>query len=141
MWSFNPALADDKDKVRFYIGDVDTDYQLLEDETIEAILVGTPDVLQASVACCRALSARYSKLTSISGGEDSADLSRLQEQFKNRADELTDFAETGGGTGASAPAYLGGVSYAEQQTRLADTDRIPPLFDQDLGRSTTWGYR
>lgn len=125
-WSFNPALTEPKDSVRFYIGDTDESDQQLQDETIEALLVVDSDVFRCAALCCRALAAQFSRLSSISGGEDSASLDQLQEHYSTRATELDEVAEQG----ISAAAYLGGLSYGEQSGRLLDTDRIPPYFDR-----------
>ena len=46
-WSYNENLSTDRDKVRFRIGDTDTDDQLLSNETIDAILVIRNDVVLA----------------------------------------------------------------------------------------------
>jgi hypothetical protein len=47
-WSFNAALLTNKDKVRFHIGDTNTNRQLVQDETIEAILGTEANVYMAA---------------------------------------------------------------------------------------------
>lgn len=43
-WTFDTALSTNKDYVRFLIGDTNTSNQLIQDETIEAVLANEPNV-------------------------------------------------------------------------------------------------
>ena len=43
-WNFDTALSTDKDYIRFLIGDTNSSNQLVQDETIEAILANEPNV-------------------------------------------------------------------------------------------------
>ncbi len=50
-YSFDTSLSEDKDKVRFNIGDTSDDGHYLENETIQALIASEGSVGAASVAC------------------------------------------------------------------------------------------
>lgn len=52
-FTFDPALAEDKDLVRFHIGDVHSDGYYLEDETINALITNVGSMEGAVISCIR----------------------------------------------------------------------------------------
>jgi hypothetical protein len=60
-FSFNPALAADKDNVRFHTGDTDPNAHFLEDEMITALLTSETTVGGAVIASIRYIIARLSQ--------------------------------------------------------------------------------
>jgi len=48
-WSYDDSLPTDRDKVRFRIGDTDSEEELLSNETLDALLVIRDDVVLASI--------------------------------------------------------------------------------------------
>ena len=55
-WSFDAGLSTDKDWVRYLIGDTNIQSQLVQDETIEAILCAEMNVYMAGAEICEYLS-------------------------------------------------------------------------------------
>jgi hypothetical protein len=51
-WTYDTSLSTDKDWVRFLIGDTNTNAQLVQDETIEAILTAEMNVYMAAAEIC-----------------------------------------------------------------------------------------
>ncbi len=54
-WEFDTSLSTDKDWVRFLIGDTNTNAQLVQDETIQAILTAEENVYMAAAEICEYL--------------------------------------------------------------------------------------
>ena len=75
-WSYDNALPTSRDRVRFRIGDIDTDRQLLANETIDALLATYGDsVLRVSVISVRSILALFARdvdrsVMGISGSVD-----------------------------------------------------------------------
>lgn len=60
--TYNPALATDKDTIRFRLGDTDTPNVFLQDEEISAILTANSDNLNVSeVVCLRSIALRMAR--------------------------------------------------------------------------------
>ena len=90
MWSYSAdPSSSDKDQVRFLIGDIDTNEQLLADEEIN-FLVGRHDTIWGACAeACESIAAQYSKRADVGlGGGMDSDLSQKAEQYRKRADEF-----------------------------------------------------
>jgi hypothetical protein len=62
-WSYNTALTADKDKVRTFIGDTNTSEQLISDEEITFFLTQSDNIYGAAARACRAIAAKYARLT------------------------------------------------------------------------------
>lgn len=87
-WTFAPTLATARDQVRVNIGDTNADDQQLADETLDALLVLTPDLRRCSAQACRLLAARYAREvdrdvrdTTIREGDRSAHYLKLAADF------------------------------------------------------------
>jgi hypothetical protein len=124
-WSYDASLASDKDKVRLYIGDTDTNSQLVTDEAIEQMLADFGSVHLAAAALADGLAARFSRTSNItidgasfSGGSRAAEYRALALRLRQTAGTLP------GGLGTP---YVGGVSRSEMDSVEADEDR-PEAF-------------
>lgn len=89
-WEYNLAnlATSEKDQVRYYIGDTESDFQLLQDEEIEFELSRHDSVLETAVACCDKLVAKLSKQVDNRLGPSSISASDLAEQFRKLSDTL-----------------------------------------------------
>lgn len=89
-WSYSgdPSTSD-KDKVRFLVGDKDTNEQLLTDEEIN-FLVGKHDSIWGACAeACESIAAQYSKRANVGlGGGLDSDISQKVEHYTNLAKEF-----------------------------------------------------
>jgi len=125
-WTYDPNLTDDEDKVRFYVGDVDTTDQLRSDEEITAILALEGTVLEAAAAVAESLAAQYARKSDKETGELRIWLSNRYEQFRDTAKYLR--GRTGEEDSLTAVPHVGGISVSRKETVEADTDRVDPAF-------------
>jgi len=121
-WTFDPALATDRDKVRFRIGDTDTNRQQLANETIDTLLALHTTVVETSIQCCKALLAKIARDVDRNVVGISANRSQVTQHYQDLIRKLT--AERAG----TASVSLTGVSRDEIQNERADTDFVKPTF-------------
>ena len=119
--------ANDRDKVRFLIGDTDADSPLLQDKEIAYLLVdgGTPN--RAAVQGCLALAAKFARLMDESVGDVSKSYSQRSEAFFKLADKLRLLNSE-----KSVGIFAGGISDADKQKIEQDPDSVKPAFTRDL---------
>jgi len=127
-YSGNPASSD-KDAVRFHLGDVNGDEQLVYDEEITYALSQERDVNGAVAACAEAVAALLSREASIKVGPLSVDLSDKAEHFwalakMYRARSLV-----------YALPSVGGISIDGKDTIRDDDDRVRPFFKRAMFRT------
>lgn len=127
--TYSAGGASDKDDIRFLIGDTDsTDWQL-QDEEINRVRTQSTSNGEAAVKLARALAARYSRLvtTTLNDG--------LKVEYSDKAQHYHDLAkvlaEQAGGIVAAIP-YVGGISEAEEDIDVADTDLVQPTFKKGM---------
>lgn len=87
-YSADPSTSD-KDKIRFLIGDIDSNEQLLSDEEINYLNSKHDNTWGACAEACEAIVAQYSKRANIglSGGLD-ANLSDKVEHYTSLAQDF-----------------------------------------------------
>jgi hypothetical protein len=124
-WSYNTALTADKDKVRALIGDTDTTDQILSDEEITFFISQTGNIYSASARACKAIAAKFSRLTDteIEGVSD-----RLSQMVKHYNDLAASYDRDAAKFGATIVPVVTGVSYNAMRLVDADTDRVDPAF-------------
>ncbi len=128
-WSYNPALATDKDRVRFLIGDVDTANQLAQNEEIEWVVKTEANVYMAASVVAKSLARklRNAGLEELKAGETKI-------RFQRAADLLAlanDLALRG--SNHQVPS-AGGVFQADTDTLNEDTTLRDnaPAFTREL---------
>lgn len=123
-WTYggDPA-ANDRDKVRFLIGDTDTNDQQVSDEEIAYLLTSEGSVPGAAVAAVQALIAKFSRLVDKSVGDLSISYSQRVGQYEKLLRQLVQRRALRTGT-----PYAGGISESDKDTVEADTDRVRPEF-------------
>jgi len=87
-WSYDTSLVIDKDKVRFYIGDTDTDDQLLQDEEINFLLAESSNVLLAASRAAKAIAAKFSRQADKAVGNLRISLSQKAQAYMTLATDL-----------------------------------------------------
>jgi len=87
-WSYDSSLATDKDKVRFYIGDTDTNDQLLQDEEISFLLAEVSNVLLAAAHAAKAIAAKFSRQADKAIGDLRISLSQKARTYMTLAADL-----------------------------------------------------
>jgi spermidine/putrescine-binding protein len=123
-WSYNLALAADKDKVRLLIGDTNSADQQLQDEELLFLIAQRGDVNLAAVDACRALHAKYARQVDTTNLSLSVGASKRAEAYKLLAETL----ETKASSLVGAEMFVGGISIAGKETLDSNTDAVQPNF-------------
>lgn len=90
-FSYSPDLVSDKDKVRFYIGDIDKCDVLLQDEEINYLL-SKYSVIDTAILCAQALAARFAKLSDEKVGDISVSYSQKYEHYTKLVKLLMEYS-------------------------------------------------
>ena len=126
-WTYSgDPSANNRDAVRFAVGDTDTADQQLSDEEIAYLLIDAGGVKSAAIAAIRSLIAKFARAVDKSVGDLSVSYSQRLEHYKTL--EKTLRADLGI---RRATPYAGGISIADKTTDKLDTDRLDPAFFKD----------
>ena len=125
-WSYNENLSTDRDKVRFRIGDTDTDDQLLSNETIDALLVIRNDVVLASIDSVQAILAKFAREIDRQALGLGGPRSQKTTHYENLLKILRAEADKG-----ATGVFYGGATIAEKEDAIADTTKPRPPFRLD----------
>jgi hypothetical protein len=126
-WSYDNSLTTDRDKLRLKIGDTDTEDQLLQDETLDALLAVRANVTLAAIDAVKAILAQLAREIDRQalglGGPRSQKTTHYQALLGDlRAEALRT------GTGV----FFGGGSKAQAEAIQADPDK--PLTPFRIGQ-------
>lgn len=138
-WTYTTApLTVPRDAVRLFVGDLNKDKQLLQDEEIAWFLQQQGNrPMQAAIMACEALANRYAGDVDISLGKLSLSNSQRSPAYKARADELRQQLGSGGGGGA-AKLLVSGTTYSGRRMAQANRDLIQPVTE--VGGDEGYGY-
>ena len=133
-WDYVPTLAKDKDRVRFLIGDTDTNNQLAQNEEIEWVLKTEANVYMAAATVAKSLARklRNAGLEELKAGETKI-------RFQRAADLLSLANDlTLRGSNHQIPS-AGGVFQADRDALNEDTSLVEkaPAFTRDLHDNNT----
>lgn len=120
-YSGDPA-TDDKDAVRFLVGDTDTDDQLISDEEITYLLNEHGGVMLAAIGAAEQLAYKFAREVTHSSDGLSYSASDLHKHYLAVADRLKQVHRRMRSKGARP--YAGGISWAERDKDDADGDLI-----------------
>ena len=135
-WAASASLTATGMKVRFLIGDTDTNDQLISDEEITAVMgafsSGTA-VNYLAAACADFVAAKFARKADVTNLETSVSASQRHSQFLALAKHLRSLpaGQVLGGDGSSfvlAGITVGGSSRAALDDREEDTDVVQPRF-------------
>lgn len=134
-WSYsgNPASSP-TDEVRFLVGDTDKATPLLQDEEIDYTIGVRGSPLGAAAELARALSAKFARLV-----DSSVDSTRFS--FSQRTKAYADLATALEARVASLEGVMpicGGISRADKEVAVQDSDRITPFFRRGMD-DDRWG--
>jgi len=122
-WSFSESLSANLDKVRLKLGDTDTNDQILQNETINALLTEhNDDVDLTAISCCRAIIAKYNRALDRSAAGMSANRSIIVDNYRDLLKELLQ-----ANRGNAGARYKGSYSRDRQETIEDDSDFILPF--------------
>lgn len=124
--TFTYDLDTDIGKVRFKIGDTVQASALVTDEEIEFTLSDQgDDVIQASIACCRAILAKWSR----EFDRNNVGMSASRSQRFNQMESL--IADLVAQSSRAAAPFFGGTSISESDDIAEDEDVKQSPFDID----------
>lgn len=127
-WSYSgDPTSNEKDAVRFLIGDTDAADPLVADEEIVYALSVTSSPIAASVVVLRSLASRYARYADKQVGDLRIALSQKAEAFRKLAEELGD-EETSGALSSFGGPVATGTRVSEVEDALRDTDRRHEYF-------------
>mgnify|MGYP003124347246 CR=1 FL=1 len=130
-WSFSESLSTNLDKVRLKLGDTDTNDQILQNETINALLAEhNDDVDLATISCCRAIIAKFNRTIDRNAAGMTANRSIIVDNYRELLSEL--LRANRGNAGAR---YSGSFSRDRQEIIEDDSDFMLPF-----ARSGEWDY-
>jgi len=136
-WTYNVNLTTSKDKVRLLIGDVIFVDQQLSDEEITAVVAMVGGSVQlASTRCCRILAARYARYADKWVGDLKILASQKSKAYLALAEELEDGGTTLTGSRTHQTPFAGGISVAQKEAKVADTDFPPTTFSKGMMDNT-----
>jgi|SRR5581483_4183185 len=124
--TYDPTLAADKDKVRFYIGDTDVANVIFSDEEIVAALAIYDTPLATAITMADAAASKYARKVSMSVDGLSVNYSDLARNFAAVAQRLRKQQVEAPG-GLAAP-YVAGVSIGDMDGVDGNTDRPASQF-------------
>lgn len=122
-FSYSTSLATNKDKVRFRIGDTDSNRELLSDEEIDAVLTAKPSVLPASMECVEAILAKIARDIDRNAAGISSSRSQAFTHYKDLLIKLGREMLT------ESEMFVGGLSKSAKRGFEADSDFVQPSFD------------
>ena len=136
-WSYlfpNVTPPNDRDKVRFLIGDTVECDPLVQDEEIDYALSEQPDVKLAAALVLRSIAAKFTREVSITVGSVSVtNVAAKAQNYLKLAQEYDPSGVTMGGT-IVLPRF-GGLEVSEKETLDEDEDAVQPAFrkwDDDI---------
>ena len=126
-WTYSGNPADsDKDAIRFLIGDIDTDDQLVSDEEI-AWAQTQGSTYNAAAICARSIAAAFSRLADKTVDDLKINYSQKSIQYFKLANTLESKDAH-----KSLGVYAGGISVADKESNELDTDRVRPSFERGM---------
>lgn len=125
-WSYDDSLPTDRDKVRFRIGDTDSEEELLSNETLDALLAIRNDVVLASIDAVQAILAKFAREIDRQALGLGGPRSQKTTHYENLLKVLRAEADKG-----STGVFYGGATIAAKNAALADTTRPRPPFRID----------
>jgi hypothetical protein len=122
-WTYIDPTTSDRDKVRFLVGDTDTDDQLVTDEEI-AWALENENVYNAAATIALAIATKFARLADKEVDDLSIKYSQRAKNYKDLAADL----RTRANKRSFARPYLGGTSKAQKDSDAVDTDLVQPFF-------------
>lgn len=125
--TYSVAESTNRDRVRGKIGDTDSNRELLDDSTVDAILVVYPSVIAAAIECCKRIIAKLARDVDRSAIGMSASRSQVIQHYRDLIPMLQEELATHG------RMFVGGVSVTENEAQDEDTDFVQPSFKIGMG--------
>lgn len=135
-------------KVRFLIGDLDSDdYEVSDENVVFSLEESGNDVYLAASICARAISSKYIGFGKVTFDGVSTDKSEVYKAFNELARRLEKQSKKYGSSSLGLP-IAGGISISDIDSVNENTDRPRPAFNVGQFRnppgyidSTVWGWQ
>ena len=125
-WTYEGNLTNRRDRIRFLVGDTDTNDQLLQDGEVDYYLTEYSNDHLCAATLCDAIAAKFSRLADTNNAGLSVSASQRAQAYRARAVELRKEATK------SAPIWVGGRSISDKETAEEDTSRTQPAFKRGM---------
>ncbi len=125
-FTYSDPATDQKDAVRFLIGDTDPGDALLSDEEITYVLTDEPDTYQAAALAAEHIAAKFAREINQSGDGLSWQGEQLFRHYQELAESLGRLAKKK--TGRRALPYVGGIYKADRRKDDDNSSMIPSYF-------------
>lgn len=136
-WNYSDdPSASDEDAVRFLLGDTDPTDPLLIDTAIAFLVDTWGDIYSAAAAGAEQIAGQFAREVANSGDGVGVDFSALQEKYMTLAGQLR---KMGKRIGRVASPYVGGMSRAETERALQDSDTELTTFATGMHDDTRDG--
>ncbi len=131
-WTYSGDPRDSEvDAIRFLIGDVNTNDQLINDEEILYLISTEPTTLQRAIVAANTILLSFAMLIDKSVGDLKISASQRHKNYMAVIVMLEDRA----GASAGLP-FAGGISVTDKTAREGKSDRVKPAFKVDMNRNT-----
>ena len=127
VWTYVDTLATPRDQIRWFVGDTDTNEQLVSDGEITYASTQNPDVRLAAAEVADAISRKFARQPNVRTQDTTVDYTARAKQYRDLAMALREQYALRG-----AVPFAGGISIADKDTREEDTDRVLPGFTRGL---------
>lgn len=112
-WTYDGDLTNRRDRIRFLVGDTDTNDQLLQDGEINYHIEHFPNDYLCAAVLCDAIAAKFSRQADVNNAGLSLSASQRAQAYRTRAVELrkeaTKIASMSVGTQYRHPAFWKGM--------------------------------
>jgi hypothetical protein len=125
LTSTAPNSEQQKDRVRFLIGDTLNGDQQLQDEEIQFSLQLRSSIYGAASRCCFSLATQFARRADSVQGPLHVAYSQQSKNYRAMGLEFLNDANSFG----AFPGYAGGISISDKDQREMDSDREPPQFN------------
>lgn len=126
VWTYSgdPSTSA-KDAIRFLMGDILPKDPLVNDNEITYAYTAKGSTYGAAAMLCRSLSSQYARLVDTVDRELRTSYSTKSANFLRMAIQFEQQASIASG----AIPYAGGISVADKNAQVSDTDRVAPQFN------------
>lgn len=130
VWTYSgDPSASPRDAARYLIGDtIYTDQQFTDAEIDYQVTKSPTNLYRVAYALCLSLAAKFSRLVDTVDRDLRTMYSTKSGNYRAMAARFQQEAATGGG----GMPFAGGISFADRQRQIDNTDRVPPDFNKGM---------
>lgn len=126
-WTYsNDPANSERDRVRLWVGDTDSNDPQITDEEIAFFLSDAGSPVAAALMAAQMLAAKYARAVDKSVGDLRLSYSQRAKAYQALVSDLRFRVAT-----RTAPPFAGGISKTQKEATVSDTDRVPPAFTRD----------